>query len=157
MKSRDLLIICLALVVSIAVAFGTRYILHGGGMSASISKVMVAAIDMPVGKKLEEGTYRWQDWPTETVQPVYITETDEAAIKKAMGTMIISHTNQGEPINRAALASDKGYLSAMLEKDMRAFTIPLDAKSNISGKVLPEDYVDVIVARREHDKTVAST
>lgn len=159
MKNRDLTIIGLALVVSIGVAFGTRYILHGGsGMTSNYTKVMVASADLPVGKRLEQSSYRWQDWPTDAVQPVYITDKDKDQVDKLMGSMIKQHLSAGEPILKASLVGEKGYLSAMISNGMRALTIPLDNKSNISGKVVPEDFVDVVVASRgERDSYVART
>ncbi|GEM_PF-4921209 len=158
MKNRDLTIIGLALVVSVGVAFGTRYILHGGETTtASMTKVMVASSDLPVGKRLDQASFRWQDWPTDSIQPMYITDQDKKGSEALIGSMVKSHINPGEPITKADLANEKGYLSAMIGKNMRALTIPLDNKSNISGKVLPEDFVDVVVARRDHDNYVAST
>lgn len=151
MKSRDLFIIVLALVVSVVVALTTRYILRGGSDSnANVTKVMVAASDLTVGKRLEKNSYRWQDWPTSTLQKTYITESNKQVAEKMLGAVIIQHVNAGEPILKANVAGEKaGYLSAMIGDNQRAFTIPLEARSNVSGKVLPEDYVDVIVASRD--------
>lgn len=151
MKTRDLFIIILALVVSVVVAIATRYILRGGSEStANVTKVMVASSDLTVGKRLEKASYRWQDWPSGTLQPTYITESNKKIAESLEGAMVRQHINAGEPILKANLAGEKaGYLSAMIGSNQRAFTIPLDARSNISGKVLPEDFVDVIVAKRD--------
>jgi pilus assembly protein CpaB len=158
MKARDLFIICLALVVSISVAIATRYILRGGSeTTASVTKVMVASGDLQVGKRLDKSSYRWQEWPTGTLQPVYITEGNKQVAESVVGSMVKQHIGAGEPIIRAALVNEKGYLSALIGHNQRAFTIPLDSRSNISGKVLPEDFVDVIVAKREQQSYVADT
>jgi pilus assembly protein CpaB len=158
MKPRDILIIILALCVSISVAFATRYILRGDSRSSSnLTKVLVASGDLAVGRRIDKGSYRWQEWPTETVQPIYITENEKKTADGLPGSMVKQHINSGEPIVKTSLVGERGYLSAMIADNRRAFTIPLDNKSNISGKVLPEDYVDVIMARREKDTYVAST
>jgi pilus assembly protein CpaB len=151
MKARDLFIIMLALVVSVAVAVGTRYILRGGSeTTANVTKIMVASGDLRVGTRLDKSSFRWQEWPTGTLQASYITEKNKQMAEELVGSMIKQHVTAGEPILKANLAGEKaGYLSAMIGNNQRAFTIPLDNRSNISGKVLPEDYVDVIVASKE--------
>ena len=72
--------------------------------------------------------------------------------------MVREHISSGEPVLQSSVvSSDRGYLSALISQNKRAFTIPLDNRSNISGKVLPSDFVDVIVARREQQSYVADT
>ncbi len=150
MKARDLFIITLALVVSVAVAVGTRYILRGGSeTTANVTKIMVASSDLNVGTRLDKSSFRWQEWPTSTLQASYITENNKQLAEEMVGSMIKQHVTSGEPILKANVAGDKGYLSAMIGDNQRAFTIPLDNRSNVSGKVLPEDYVDVIVASKD--------
>lgn len=160
MKTRDLFIIVLALVVSIVVAIATRYILKGGSDSAESVRVMVAAGDLLVGKRLEKSSFRWQEWPNGTLQPTYITDKNKEVAEKLVGSLIRQHMAAGEPVLKSNLAGEKsGFLSAMINENLRAFTIPLDNRSNISGKVLPEDFVDVIVARKdtESKEYVANT
>lgn len=151
MKNRDLFIIALALVVSIAVAFATRYILRSGtDATANVTKVMVASNELIVGKRLDKNSFRWQEWPIKTLQKTYITEAMKKEADEMVGSLIRQHVNAGEPIVRENLAGGKtGFLSAMIGENLRAFSIPLDARSSISGKVLPDDFVDVIVAFRD--------
>jgi pilus assembly protein CpaB len=151
MKSRDVFIIIIALMVSIAVAVGTRYILRDDAdKSLTVTKVMVAASDLAVGKRLDKSNTRWQEWPKATLQPTYITEENKELSEKVMGYLVRNHIAPGDPITVANLSSEKtGYLSAMIDPNQRAVTIPLDNRSNISGKVLPGDYVDVIVAAQD--------
>ncbi|MBP6986338.1 MAG: Flp pilus assembly protein CpaB [Alphaproteobacteria bacterium] len=151
MKNRDLFIIALALVVSIVVAFTTRYILRDGSEeAANVTKVMVASQELIVGKRLEKNSFRWQDWPNKSLQKNYLTQAQKKEAEDLVGSLIREHVNAGEPILRENLAGAKGgYLSAMINENLRAFSIPLDARSSISGKVLPDDFVDVIVAHRD--------
>lgn len=153
MKFRDILIIILALVVSIALALGTRYLLQdqsGEGGSAGMTKVLVATGDLPIGSRLEQKSFRWQEWPRNSVQTFYITTETKNQADKLVGALVRDSIGQGEPIIVKNLVLEKGgVLSAVVDQGMRAFTIPVDRRSSISGQVLPNDLVDVIVATKD--------
>lgn len=150
-KLRDLLIIGLALGVSVALALGTRYMLQGSnGQAVKMAKVLVASGELSVGTRLVESNFAWKDWPADSIQQNYITEKQKDKVKELVGAFVRDRINAGEPIIMGDLATEKsGILSAVVEKGMVGFTIPVDRRTSISGQLLPEDRVDVLVSFRD--------
>ena len=120
-------------------------------------KVLVAAGDINVGTALSPSDLKWQEWPTATAGgSSYITEASSpGAIAEWTGAVVRIPFVTGEPIRAQKLikAGGSGFLSAILPAGMRAVTINITVDTAAGGFILPNDRVDVIMARRDPETT----
>lgn len=144
-----------ALVVSVALAFGTKFLIQGSsdsGTATAMTQVLVATKDLAVGTRMDKHHMRWQDWPREHVQNVFITKDQGKEADHFVGGVVKDRVAQGEPILKSDIVTtDESVLSAVIDQGTRAYTIPLDRRSSVSGKIMPNDLVDVIVASRDRE------
>lgn len=111
--------------------------------------VLVASKDLKVGTAIDDSAFTWRAWPADGLTQGYITRTErpEAAASFA-GTLVKTPIFAGEPVREAKLVrSDRGFLSAVLPKGMRALAVRVNAASTAGGFILPNDRVDVIMIR----------
>jgi pilus assembly protein CpaB len=106
-----------------------------------MTKIVVAAVDLPIATTLRPEHLRLADWPA-TVQPVGVLRD----IKDLPGRVVISKVVQGEPILAVKLASkDAGRgLAALIPEGMRGEAIRVDEVVGVAGFIHPDDRVDVI-------------
>ena len=109
-----------------------------------------------MGERLSAANMQWQDWPSGSVRPEYITS---AAMPEAttdmLGTVARFEIFAGEPIRQDKLIrADQGYLSAVLDKGKRGVSIAVQAESASGGFIVPNDHVDVILS---HETAMGNT
>lgn len=110
-------------------------------------EVLVASADVNMGTAITSDKMTWKMWPSEGLSSEFITRTQRAdAISELQGTLVRSPIMSGEPIREAKLVrSDRGFLSAVMPKGMRAVAVKVNAATAAGGFILPNDRVDVIV------------
>jgi pilus assembly protein CpaB len=117
--------------------------------------VLVAKSDIGQGTVVKPDELRWQMWPAASAGPNFIRKSDRPdAIEQVAGSIVRGGTFfAGEPIQESRLvkANAAGYLSAILPKGMRAVATEISAETSAGGFVIPGDYVDVILARRDRE------
>jgi pilus assembly protein CpaB len=114
-------------------------------------KVLVVIKDVLMGDKLGEGTIAWQDWPKDQVQPSMITEGNRAkAIEELKEARARYAMFQGELVleKKIVVPGDKGFMSAILPKGMRAVSVAVSDQTTAGGFILPNDRVDIILTRK---------
>lgn len=119
-----------------------------------LPRVLVANTDLGVGTALAAKDVRWQDWPTEALSPVYITEAATPdAVKEWTGAVTRAPFVAGEPLRAQKLikGDGSGFLSAILPAGMRAVATAISLDSAAGGFILPNDRVDVILTRQDQD------
>jgi pilus assembly protein CpaB len=119
------------------------------------TEVLVANIDIGMGNSVGEKELRWQTWPAEAAgaSANFIRKSDRPdAVGQLTGSIARVAFSQGEPIREAKLirANGSGYMAAILPTGMRAVSIDISPERGVSGFVLPNDHVDVLLTR--HDK-----
>lgn len=124
-------------------------------------EVLVVSADLAQGQILDATNVQWQPWPTEGINPGFITRSARPeAVTELTRSVVRSRFVTGEPIRQEKLADpDSGFLSAILPSGMRAVAIRISAESTAGGFILPNDRVDVIhTATRsgENDLLVAT-
>ena len=64
----------------------------------------------------------------------------------------------GEPLreNKLIKSNGSGYMAAVLDKGMRAISTEISPETGVSGFVLPNDHVDVILTRRDKEAEKAA-
>jgi pilus assembly protein CpaB len=117
--------------------------------------VLVANSDIGQGTVVKPDELRWQLWPAASAGPNFIRKTDRPdAIEQIAGSIVRGGTfYAGEPIQESRLVKGNaaGYLSAILPAGMRAVATEISAETSAGGFVIPGDYVDVILARRDRE------
>jgi pilus assembly protein CpaB len=117
--------------------------------------VLVAKSDIAQGTVVKPDELLWQAWPKASAGSNFIRKSDRPdAIEQIAGSIVRGGTFfAGEPIQEARLVKGNaaGYLSAILPAGMRAVATEISAETSAGGFVIPGDYVDVILARRDRD------
>jgi pilus assembly protein CpaB len=118
-----------------------------------LDEVLVAAESLNTGTALD-GQLRWQDWPTESLSPDFITRSARPdAVNELTGSVVRSTIAQGEPIRSIKLLGpDQSFMSSILPTGKRAVATQIAADTSAGGFILPDDYVDVIMTTRPPDR-----
>lgn len=108
--------------------------------------VLVAAGDLLPAQTLSKENLRWQPWPENALNPVYITRSSRSdAIDSLAGAIVRNHMAAGEPIQEGNLTPrHAGYLATVLPAGKRAMAVRISAESTAGGFILPNDRVDVL-------------
>jgi pilus assembly protein CpaB len=121
-------------------------------------QVLVARADIPLGNIANEGSFRWQDWPTGAISPGFITKSNRPnAAKDFSGAVARSPIMGGEPVTESKLikAGAGGVLAAILPPGMRAISTKISEQTAVGKLILPNDHVDVIITRRARGRNGA--
>lgn len=120
---------------------------------APTQDVLVASADLGPGQTLTRDNMRWQSWPEEVLNSVYVSRSVRPdALEALSGSVVRSRIITGEPIrDEKLIPPNAGFLSAMLPSGKRAVAVRISAENTAGGFILPNDRVDVIatVARQE--------
>ena len=115
-------------------------------------EVLVARVDLGLGKRVQTGDLRWQKWPADSLSPRYITRASRPnALADIVNTIAREPVMEGEPVNLNKLVrSDQGgFMSAILPRGMRAISIRISPETGAGGFILPNDRVDVLLTREQ--------
>lgn len=110
--------------------------------------ILVAAVDLPAGSPLKPEDMRWQVWPAEAANDIFIRYSARpAAPAELAGTVLRVPLRAGSPVIEDQVGdTGSGYLSGVLTPGMRAVAIPVSADRTAGGFILPNNRVDVLLA-----------
>lgn len=113
-------------------------------------EILVAAKDLKTGHEIKSGDLKWQSWPEETVfVGALIRDGDQSPTDVAQGKLLRPLV-EGQPVHMTLLSQqDQGdFLSANVQKGMRA--VGISVKSHVISDRLfrPGDFVDVMLTYR---------
>lgn len=112
--------------------------------------ILVAKSNIDVGQRLTRQDVVWQAWPAIASTANFIRRKEHPnPIKRLVGSLVRAPFFAGEPIRRAMLvaANGSGYMAAILPSGMCAVSVSISLESGVSGFILPNDYVDVVLTR----------
>ena len=139
LKAIGLLI--LALVTGLAAAV---YAATWGAQRGNIasSKVVVAAVDIELGSKINPQMVTTMDWPAGSVPDGAFRE-----VKELQERVVKVSVQRGDAILERKLSppGSKGGLSAVIAEGKRAMTVRVNDVVGVAGFALPGTYVDVMV------------
>ncbi|MDO9279776.1 MAG: Flp pilus assembly protein CpaB [Polaromonas sp.] len=136
-------------------AFGLLFIAVLIGLTAAVyatnvattqtvasSKVIVAAVDIELGGKLNPQMLTSVDWPSTSLPPGAFKD-----IKDVQDRVVMTGVMRGEAILERKLAppGSQGGLSAVIAQGKRAMTVRVNDVVGVAGFALPGNYVDVMV------------
>jgi pilus assembly protein CpaB len=122
-------------------------------------EVLVAKSDIPIGTTVSPSDVQWQAWPASAQKGNFIRKNNQPnAISQLNGMIARAPFVAGEPIREAKLidAKGSGFMAAILPKGMRAVSTQISPETGAGGFILPNDHVDVILTRRDANKTGAT-
>jgi len=163
MNTPRLVVLGLAALAAGGAAFLARGLLGGGTSHVaaaptpppiSTTEVMVAASDIAPGQKLTPELVRWQKWPASSIDPSFITGTNEADTQAVVkGTVVRSPVVAGQPLTTLNVihADSASFMSATLMPGMRAVAIQVSISSVAGGFILPNDRVDLVLTQQMPD------
>jgi pilus assembly protein CpaB len=115
-------------------------------------EILVATKDINIGQVVSSQNMGWLAWPTASASSQFVRKTDRAgAIEQLTGSIARAPIASGEPVRESKLidAKGSGYMAAILPAGKRAISTEISAETGAGGFILPNDHVDVILARRD--------
>ncbi len=160
MNVRSILLVVVALAVAGVTAIMARSWLGANqaqpvqvvAAPQSSTKILVAAVNMPIGRIVEAEDLRWQSWPDDAVSENYLKQ-GVVKIESLLGKVVRHGMTIGEPVTQLRLVGpgERGFMAAILSPGMRAITVPINATSGIAGFIFPGDRVDLILTHSPRD------
>ena len=133
------------LLLAVVIGLGATLLAAGWisqqGQVAS-TKVVVAAVDVQLGSRLNSQMLKTVDWPAGNIPPGAISKAELLEDRVAKTSIL-----RGEAILEAKLApvGTKGGLSAVIPEGKRAMTVRVNDVIGVAGFALPGNYVDIVV------------
>ena len=130
----------------IAVLIGLTAAVYAANMATTqtvaSNKVIVAAVDIELGGKINPQMLTTVDWPAGSVPAGAFKE-----IKDVQDRVVMTGIMRGEAILERKLApvGSQGGLSAVIAQGKRAMTVRVNDVVGVAGFALPGNYVDVMV------------
>lgn len=145
-QRRGLILMVMATLLAIAVFVGVvMYVQDVSSKTGPTTEVYVAKTDINVFQPISEDQLTTQTVPNRYITPQMITSKDQFSGQKAS-----TRIAQG-----SYLQTDMIEPASSLEDGQREITISFDAAAGVSGRVAPDDNVDVIASfarARENDQ-----
>ena len=119
--------------------------------TAKAKMVLVAANDLPAGRKLSPPDLNWLSWPEEALRKEYVSAgtEDKNLEREFLGAIVRRGVAAGVPLTRKSVfkRDQPGFLAGALRPGMRAVSVEVTAASGAAGFILPGDRVDVLLTR----------
>jgi pilus assembly protein CpaB len=117
-------------------------------------EVLVAKGEIGIGQAVSPQELTWQTWPASSAGPNFIRQsTRPGAMEELSGAIARVPFAPGEPIREGRLikGTGSGYLAAVLPSGKRATSTEINPEVGVSGFIMPNDHVDVILTRRDRE------
>jgi pilus assembly protein CpaB len=116
--------------------------------------VVVAALDVPFGAKIEGSHLRTVEWPAGNLPEGALTDPAEVEGKIAKQAFL-----PGEVILKGRIAEHLGgsTLSAIVEPNKRAITVRVNDVIGVAGFLLPGNHVDILASRKDGKNVTTRT
>lgn len=151
---------------------------------ASVTRVLVAKRDLPVGTRLVAADMGWQEWPASGLNSAYVTDGAPPAPKEAgaagavkdvataagslmgdpalqtyVGAVVREAFLSGEPIVASKTLKDGegNFMSVVVRPGHRAMSVPISADTSAGGFILPGDRVDLVLSKASDEAKKAVT
>jgi pilus assembly protein CpaB len=144
MNGRSGLMMAVAIVLGLGAMFGANRLLGRGQRPGKMREILAAARDLKVEEVLKPDMVKVVKVPEASVPAGSFASYEDAADRWVRMPLLA-----GEPILDGKLAPKGAPLGllARIPDGMRAFAIEVNEQSGVSGFVLPDHRVDVLVAR----------
>jgi pilus assembly protein CpaB len=122
----------------------------------ALQEVLALSSDVAMGETLG-GKMKWQEWPSDAVNASFVTRLSAPdALEKMKGSVARMPMYAGEAVRRSKLVGEgQSFMSSILPSGTRAVATSIAADTSAGGFILPNDFVDVIMTRRNADAAAA--
>src|ERR1700751_4306973 len=157
MKRRGLMLIVISLALAIGAAWVARnwgQARRNGAATAPGEQVVVAALEIPFGTKVEARHLKTITLPSNAQVGNHYSKADEV-----VGLIALQKIIAGETLLKERFA-DHGAgstLAAIVQPDMRAVTVRVDDVIGVAGFLMPGNHVDVVAARLVNQRAETHT
>ena len=156
-KAIGLLLLALAMGLAAAV-YAASWVSRQGNVGSN--KVVIAAVDIELGSKINPQMLTVTDWPSGSMPPGAFKD-----IKELQDRVVKVSVLRGDAVLERKLASvgSQGGLSAVIADGKRAMTVRVNDVVGVAGFALPGNYVDVMVnaqqdkGKSEENKQISKT
>ncbi|HLN25181.1 MAG TPA: Flp pilus assembly protein CpaB [Patescibacteria group bacterium] len=110
--------------------------------------VLVAAVDIKPGTIIKAEDIRYEAWPSVALDGRFVRRGGAEDPKAGfVGAIAKRALMTGEPMSPQAVfrQDEAGLLSGLLSPGMRAVSIPVTPNNSVSGFILPNDHVDILL------------
>lgn len=149
MNKNILIVMAGGFLVAILVAVLVQATMKGGKKEVNTARVevLVAAKDLAVGREIRSGDLRWQIWPEEAIFVGAIERVEAQNPTEAISGKLLRSLSSGQPLHSSIVAQENqgDFLSANVQKGMRAVGISVKSYVVADRLIRPGDFVDVMV------------
>ena len=161
LSGRTLILLLISLVLASGAVFIANKLIkakgEGEASQVEYTSILVAALDIPQWKTVEETDLNEKSWPKDAItQDMF---TDKAQV---IGKVALVNVYKDEALNTHRVVDSKGsnVFSLGLPEHMRAFTLRINDVSGVGGFLAPDNHVDVLAATKlpgTNDQTLTET
>lgn len=119
----------------------------------AVTEVLALSKDVPMGAVVGD-SIGWQEWPEDNVSEGFVLRSSEPeALDQLKESVARVPMFAGEPLRRSKLiGGGQSFMSSILPSGKRAVATQIAADTSAGGFILPNDYVDVIMTRRNENQ-----
>lgn len=158
-KGRSIMLLVVSVGFGLAAAWMARNWLADYAQPAQASApdtvpVVVAALDIPFGQRIDEAHLRVIQWPKENA-PKEIFNTSGDVLGKVASQRIV----EGEVVVKSRVVEQLSgsTLAAIISPDKRALTVRVNDVIGVAGFLLPGNRVDVLATRKDNKRADTRT
>jgi len=154
MNKRFIIMLSIALLLAFLAAWIANNWIQARAVPDKGVSVVVAAVEIPFGVKLEESQVKVIPWPgNATPQGAY------SAKDQVVGRVTMNKFYPDEIITDKRISEYLGgsTLSALITKEYRAISVRVDDVVGVSGFILPGNKVDILSTKKDRTTNQATT
>ncbi len=131
-------------------AFAIGNLMKSNYSGVRVTPVVVAKEELRAGQPVAAAQLEVRDWPEDTVPTGAFASVDEMLAASKGATPMVGIL-PGEPVVAGRLSSAKSGtgVATLLQPNMRAFAVSVDAAAGYTGLLYPGAYVDVVATMRD--------
>ena len=154
MKPRFIIMLSIALLLAMLAAWTASRLLKPKVAPDKMLSVVVAAVEIPFGVKLEESQVKVITWPGKVAPEGTFSSKD-----KVINRVTMNKFYPDEIITEKRISEYLGgsTLSALITKDYRAISMRVDDVVGVSGFILPGNKVDILATKMDNAINKATT
>ena len=154
MNRRFIIMFSIALLLALFAAWVANRWIQDRAVPDKAVSVVVAAVEIPFGVKLEESQVKVIAWPGNSApQGAYSSK------EQVIGRITMNKFYPDEIITEKRISEYLGgsTLSALISKEYRAISVRVDDVVGVSGFILPGNKVDILATKMDRTKNQANT